>query len=118
MNKKNIIVVVIVVLVVVGVGFWVNKTNRNNVYSVVYLTTGEVYIGKLTTFPDLQIKDSYILQIAKDAKDPTKSNFQLQPVNEAPWAPQALHLVKDNIVFYGPLLPESKIAETLAAQKN
>lgn len=117
MSKKNIGILVIVVLVVLGVAFWVNKKSTNNDYSVVYLSTGEVYIGKLSTFPDLQLKDAYILQVTKDTTDPTKNNFQIQPIKEALWAPQTLHFIKDNVVFYGPLMPDSKIAETLAAQK-
>jgi len=116
MSKKNIVMMVVVVLIVVGVAFGLNKVKKGNNYSVVYLTTGEVYVGKLTTFPDFQLKNSYILQVTKDEKDPTKNNFQLQPINEALWAPQSLHLVKDNVVFYGPLMSNSKIAETIAAQ--
>lgn len=116
MSKKNIVIVVVVAVVVIGVGFWARKMNNNNAYSVVYLTTGEVYVGKLTVFPNLQLRDGYILQVTKDATDPTKTNFQLNPINQALWAPQSLRLIKDNIVFYGLLSPTSKIAETIAAQ--
>ena len=116
MSKKNIVMFVVAVLVLVGIGFWVNKVKGNKDYSIVYLATGEVYIGKLSTFPDLELKNSYVLQVTKDEKDPTKNNFNLQPVKDALWAPKILHLVKDNVVFYGPLLSDSKIAQTLAAQ--
>ena len=101
---------------VVGLGFWVNKVNKNVGYSVVYLTTGEVYAGKLTTFPDFQLKDAYILTTVPDATDPKKNNFQLAPIREALWATESMHLIKDNIAFYGTLSPESKIAQTIAAQ--
>ena len=107
---------VVLVLVVVGLGFLIYKNNIDNGYSVVYLSTGEVYVGKLTTFPDLQLKNGYILVVIKDEKDSTKNNFQLQPIKDMFWSPKALHLVKDNIVFYGPLMENSKIAETLVAQ--
>ena len=116
MSKKNIALAIVIVLVVAGVAFLINKKNREQGYSVVYLTSGEVYVGKLTTIPDLQLRDSYILQVTKDEKDPTENNFQLQPIKDALWAPKVLHFVKDNIVFYGPLMSNSKIAETLAAQ--
>ena len=118
MSKNNIVIVVVVVLVVLGVAFWGNKMKGDEGYSVVYLQTGEVYVGKLATFPDLQLTEGYILQIAKDAKDETKTTFQLQPITDALWSPKVLHLVKDNVVFYGPLMSDSKIAETLAAQKK
>lgn len=107
-------VIVVLVLVVLVVGLLKYKVNGENEYSVVYLTTGEIYVGKLTTFPYFKLTDGYILQLNKDAVDPTKSNFQLQPINQALWAPSELHLVEKNVIFYGPLLPTSKIAETLA----
>lgn len=117
MSKKNIVIAVVLVLVVAVVGVWKYKIIReNNAYSVVYLTTGEVYVGKLTVFPEMKLTDAYILQVTKDATDATKTNFQLNPINQALWAPQSIHLIKDNVVFYGLLLPTSKIAETIAAQ--
>ena len=118
LNKKNLVIVIVLVIVVLAVGFLQYRASRSNVYSVVYLTTGEVYVGKLTQFPDLQLTDGYILQVAKDATDATKTNFQLQPIDKALWAPQSIHLVKENVVFYGSLLPTSKIAETIATQKK
>ena len=118
MSKKNIMWLVAVVLVVAGIGFLIYKNNKEQDYSVVYLTTGEVYVGKLTTIPDLQLKNGYILQVIKNATDPNKSDFQIQPISEALWAPKTLHLVKDNVVFYGPLMSDSKIAQTLAEQEK
>ena len=117
MNKKNIIIAAVVVLVVLALGFFKYKEMReNNAYSVVYLTTGEVYVGNLTTFRGMRLSNGYILQVTKDATDSTKTNFQLNPINEALWAPQYLEINQKNVVFYGPLSPTSKIAETLKAQ--
>ena len=118
MNKNKVLVGVIVVLVVV-LGFFMVSKQKNageTGYSMVYLTTGEVYIGKLTTFPDLELKDSYILITTKDATDPSKNNFQLNPIKEALWAPEYLRLNQKNVIFYGPLLASSKIAQTLEQQ--
>jgi len=117
-TKKSLVVAVIVILIalVLVLGFLQYKKHEND-YSVVYLATGEVYIGKLTTFPDMQLTDGYVLQITKDPTDPTKSNFQLNPINQALWAPTVMHMNRQNIVFYGPLLSTSKAAETLATKK-
>ncbi len=118
MSKKNVsIVVVVVVLLAIAIGFLQYKQTHRNNYSVVYLSTGEVYVGNLTTFPDLELRNGYILQVTKDTTDPTKTNFQLNPINQALWAPSVLHIIEKNVVFYGPLLPESTIAKKLAEQK-
>ncbi len=120
-NKKNMLVGLVVVLLVVGLGLVLRNKERSKGYSVVYLVTGEVYIGKLTRttfFHSLKLRDSYILQVTKDATDPNKNNFQLTPIKEALWAPTKLVLTRKNVVFYGPLTPESAIAKKLAEQKN
>src|SRR3990167_9036755 len=109
MNNKNLVVVVVVVLIAVGAGFWMNKVNKEKGYSVVYLTTGEIYVGKLTTFPDLQLKNAYILITVPDETDPKKSNFKLNPISEALWATESMHLTRKNIVFYGELQETSSI---------
>lgn len=116
MSKNNIITAVILVLAVLGATLWANKVNKEKGYSVVYMATGEVYIGKLSTLPDFTLTDSYQFQAVKDATDPTKSSFKLIPIKEALWATESMHLIKDNVVFYGALTSSSKIAETLAAQ--
>ena len=115
-SKKNIAIVVVLIVIIAFFGFWLYQESHASNYSVVYLTTGEVYVGKLTRFPDLQLADGYILQVTKDTTDPTKNNFQLNPLNQTLWAPSKLHLIEKNVVFYGPLLPTSKIAQTIAAQ--
>lgn len=115
-SKRNIAVVVVLVLAVVAVGLLIYRDYKDNRYSVIYMTTGEVYIGKLRTFPDFELTDAYLYQVTKDADDSTKSNFQLIPIKDALWAPKSMHLVKNNVAFYGQLLPTSKIAETIAVK--
>lgn len=120
MSQKVKILIVLLMVLVVGLTLVLFRDKLKGLvkddYSVVYLTTGEVYVGKLTTFPDLQFKNIYVLQISQDEKDPTKNTFQLNPIKDTLWAPKVLHLVKDNVVFYGSLSPDSQIAQTLAKQ--
>ena len=115
MNKNNIIIAVVVVLIVLTAGLWVKKGKETG-YSVVYMTSGEVYVGKLSTFPDLELKDGYIFQATKDTTDQTKTNFQLNPIKDSLWEPESMHLIKDNVIFYGALMSDSKIAQTIAGQ--
>jgi len=118
LSKRNIVIAVVVILVLVVIGLFIYKTRMNDGYSIVYLTTGEVYIGKLTTFPGLQLKDSFVLQVTKDPKDPAKNNFQLQPIKDALWAPKFINLTQKNVIFYGPLLETSQISQTLAGKQE
>ncbi len=112
-NKLKIMLIVLLVILV-GVGvYFAGFGKQNKGYSVVYLSTGEVYVGKLSTFPTMQLDNGYVLGTAKDVTDPTKSNFQLNPLNEALWAPKHLYLNKDQVIFYGPIEGASKIGEAL-----
>ena len=74
-------------------------------------------MGKLNTMRSFELKDGYILQNIKDINDPTKTNFQLKPLSEFLWAPKSLHLIEKNIIFYGPLSPDSVISKKLAEVK-
>lgn len=112
--KNNIVGVVVVLLILVLGVFLYYKNNDNKGYSVVYMSTGEVYVGKLQAYNDFVMTDAYIYQVLTDPNDPNKNTFQLQPINEMLWATEEMHLVRDNVIFYGPLSANSKIVETLS----
>ena len=116
-KRNTLIGSVVIVLIFVLVLFFYFKADKEKDYSVIYLNTGEVYIGKLNVLSDFALIDPYLFQVVKDPADPTKNTFQLQPINEALWAPESIHLVKDNIIFYGPLSETSEIAKALASKK-
>lgn len=114
-SKGKTIGLGVVVLAALVAGFvWgpgiMNKPK--NKYSVVYLQSGEIYVGKLTRFPRLTMRDGYILQNTRDANN--KSNLQLLPLAESAWAPTELYLDFSKILFYGPLADNSGAAKALA----
>lgn len=88
-------------------------------WSVIYLTSGEIYIARLTypvsaselSFPS----GSYMMQIVKSKgeKGEDKSNFQLTPFDEFLWAPTDLFVNRDQIVFYGPVKEESGVGKAI-----
>lgn len=80
---------------------------------MVYLVSGQAYIGQLHLFPKMQIKNAYLLEIVKDQADETKTNFQLSPLRESIWSPKTVYLNPKNVVFYGPIGKTSKVAEAL-----
>ena len=119
MSKKKKLIAAAAVLIIVagaiGGGMCLrHKLEMGKSYSVVYLATGEIYIGKLSCFPKkFKLKDAYRLQAVKDPADETKTNFQLTPLDEALWSPKELYLNRDQIVFYGPIEESSKAGEAL-----
>ena len=115
-KKKLIIAAVLVVIIAAVIGglCLYPKWQMGNYYSVVYLSSGEIYIGKLSCFPKkFELNDTYRLQAVKDPEDETKTNFQLTPLKEALWAPQKLYINPDQIIFHGPIEESSKAREAL-----
>lgn len=115
MSKENIyrLAVLVLVLILVVGGFMMKRARAGEKYAV-YLTTGEIYVGELKTFPRLELRNGYILSTVQDPQDSKKTNFQLNPLSDALWAPKHLYLNKKNVVFYVALSPESLIAKKLA----
>jgi len=115
-NKRIAVIAIVVIILLVIIGYFTGFLGNRNDYSIVYLASSEIYVGKVRTFPVFQLKDAYIFRVIQDEKDPEKSNFSLVPVSEALWAPEKLYINKDQILFHGLLLETSSIAKTLAEQ--
>ncbi len=124
MNKKiKIALLVLILVLVVGGSITVAalsvykpdaiKNVFNKHYTVVYLDSGQMYVGKLSTFPHLILRGAYALQMVKDSEDDTKTNFQLVPLEDAIWSPQEIRLNKDHIIFTAPVHEDSQVVQSL-----
>jgi hypothetical protein len=116
MNNKNLVVVCVLVTVIaiaLAVTMYLKTKSSSDDYSVVYLTSGEVYVGKLSSFPRLTMTDAYLIQIVKDATDATKSSFQLSPLSQTIWSPKVLYINNDQVIFSGPISETSQVAQTI-----
>ena len=96
--------VVLVAIILFGVWAYLGSQGQ---YSVVYATSGEIYIGKLATFPRLILTDAHALITAKDVNDPTKAVFRMNPFSSAVWATDKVYLNPEQVIFYGPLNADS-----------
>lgn len=92
-------------------GFQKNGEFRNK-YSVVYLSSGELYVAKLSVFPKLVMTDPYLLLLVQNQENKS-NNFQLTPLNESVWAPTKLYVKPEQVLYYGPLDESSRVLETL-----
>lgn len=114
-NAKQMLfgLVAFVIAVAVVWGFLGMQKNGEfrNTYSVVYLTSGEIYVAKISVFPKFVMEDPYLLLLVQDEK--RNNNFQLTPINDAVWAPKKLYVERDQILYFGPLKEDGKVLETL-----
>ena len=115
-NKKTLLFAlgaVIVILVVAGALVYKPNWKERSELSVVYVTTGEVYIGNLSTHPKFAVTDAYKFQTTKDPVDPLKIKTQLIPFSTALWAPRVVYFNREQVVFYGPLSESSKVFQAI-----
>ena len=123
MSKNLKIILSVLALVVVGGSLFLAALSVfkpdalrnvfNTSYSAVYLSTGEIYIGRLSTFPKLVLTDAYLLQIGSDPADPSKKTFQLAPLKDAVWSPDKIYLNDEQVIFTASIRADSEIAKTL-----
>ena len=124
-TKKSLVITGILVILVLALGYcaYSEMNIAKKPWSVVYLATGEIYVGKISCFPKFQISnDAYILQVVKvpveqiEGQEPTgetTTSFQLTPIQDALWAPEKLYINRDQVIFYGPVLETSKVGEAI-----
>ncbi|MCL4437511.1 hypothetical protein M1513_00535 [Patescibacteria group bacterium] len=115
MNKKYIILLVVVVAIVGALGIWFGLEIKSSQevqlspYSMVYLSTGDVYFGKLDMFPWPTITDAWALQ--------KNSNGQpsIVPLKNLPYGlNDEIRLNPKEIVWWSRLTADSQFAQALA----
>ena len=118
-TKKSLVITGILVILVLALGYCVYSEMNiaKKPWSIVYLATGEIYVGKISCFPKFQISsDAYILQVVKTLAEEgveVQTNFQLTPIQDALWAPEKLYFNREQVIFYGPILETSKVGEAI-----
>ena len=119
-KSKKVLFLFAVVVLILAVFFAVQKYKKfSSDWNVVYLSTGEIYIGKISSansFSKFKLSDAYLLQVVKSKVGETeeiKTNFQLTPLNEALWSPKELYVNRKQVVFYGPIDEASNVAEAI-----
>jgi hypothetical protein len=124
MSKINKIllgaVIVLVVAIVAILGWWFFYRGSSNYYAV-YLDTGDMYFGELSTFPNYSLSNVWYIQ--RDAQ----GNSSLAQFIKAPWGPEGtIQLNRDKVIWtakisdVSQLTPylENKIPETTSQQSG
>jgi hypothetical protein len=114
-------IVVIALLIVVGL-VWVgigiatggySSQGALSPYSAVYLTTGDIYFGKLDWSPSPHMEDAWFLQRSTDAKGNVAVG--VYPFSQVEWGPSKdVYFNTQQIVFWTRLNSTSSIAQLIA----
>lgn len=120
MSKKLIVLIVVVVVVLVAVGIWIGVSLlRSNpagasAYSAVYLTSGDVYFGKLGWFPWPHLKEVWYLQ--RTVNQQNQPQLGIVPFRTAFWGPvDEVYLNPRQVLFWAHLRNDSQVAKALAS---
>jgi len=114
MKQKIIAIIVVILIIVIGLAFAARTPSYN---SVIYLTTGEIYVGKISKFPKISLSDGFLIQTSAQGIGEGPS-IQLFPLSETVWGPEKIFINEDQVIFFGRLNEESNIAKTIRAEEE
>ena len=112
MDKKFKIIlwvlIALLVILLIAIFLMINRNNSQKDYSIIYLDTGEIYIGILRRFPYTQLSNVYTLQSDQNGK------VAVVPMSSTIWAPTTpLRLNPDKIVFSAKISENSQVYQTI-----
>ena len=118
MKKYIYSALIVLVLAAIFAVAWLVSSLKARNYSVVYLSSKEIYIGRLHTFPKLFLSDAYVLQNAPAAAEGQPAgSLQLSPISAKAWGTDKMYLNPDQILFRGPLSEDSEAGKAIKAKK-
>lgn len=117
-------VVVLVVLVAVGVAIGARFASsgsgsgeQESDYTAVYLTTGDLYFGKISWWPKPHLKDVWILN--RDTSAEAASQLSVVPFKGVVWGPSDdLYLNPKEIIWWTRLRSDSQIVKAVEGAKT
>ena len=112
--KKNLIILLVLVLVLLALGIAVGMMMKGgegaSAYSAVYLTTGDIYFGKLSWFPHPHMTNVWLLQRGVDAQN--QPQLGVTPFKNAVWAPtDEITFSEKQIIFWARLRSDSQVVQ-------
>ena len=120
-KKIFIILFIIVLLILIGIGVWIGITmsgnheinpNGQSEYSAVYMTNGDVYFGKIHSFPKPYLSDA--LYIVKNVNQNGQTQLGLASFSSVFWAPAGkIYFNPDQVLFTAPLQNSSQIINAI-----
>lgn len=115
-NKKMFVVVALALLVIIVallslVVVSINKPKLSK-FSAVYLENGDIYFGKLSWFPRLNLSNTWFIQ--RNTDQAGGSQLNVNPFSGIFWGPDSkIYLNRDHVVFIVRLRTDSQVAKFL-----
>ena len=123
MKKSRIVLFIVAVVVVIVLAVWAGimiagnfmgakSTNTVSPYSAVYLSSGDIYFGKLSWFPSPHLTDVWYLQRSQGQNNQVQ--VSVQPFTSVFWGPSnELDLNSKNIMFTTRLMNSSQVVQAI-----
>ena len=127
MNKKTIffgIGIIVVVALAVWAGILIADMKSGAVnpdgpsrYSAVYLTSGDIYFGKLNWFPSPHMTDVWFVE--RNQGQGGQAQLGLAPMKSVFWGPvDEINFNAQDILFWTRLANNSQVVQSIEAQAN
>ncbi len=116
-SKNSAAGILVIALVFVALAIWLGivigrSINETSPYSAVYLSTGDVYFGKLSWFPWPKLTDVWYLERVAGANG--QSQLAILPLSGSFWKPRnEINLNPKQIIFWTRLEGSGDLAKLL-----
>ncbi len=106
-NKILLILIIVLVVVLGGVLYW--QLGMKKSYYAVYLSTGDLYFGKLSYFPRVSLSDVWFRQ--RGSNNPQNS-LNLARFADAVWGPEDKIYFTSVYIFFLEDTPDFKLIDS------
>ena len=116
MVKKKKIILITIILIAICLGSFLSwQIIFRSGYYALYLSSGDIYFGKLVLFSHYTLKNPYFLRITQDKENP----ISLQPFQGAFWGPgKKLKFNPKHVIWISKLAPTSQVINYIESQKT
>ncbi len=109
MSKNNIIILSLCLIILLTSAYFFYLSRTVDSYYAVYLKTGDLYFGHLSTFPMLTLTDVYYIQ-----QNQTDKTLGLQRFTDSVFSPEnKINISRDNIVWTTKLKDDSQVIKAI-----
>ncbi len=108
------VVVVVILVIFLGKGGLVWQGSSDGNYVAVYMSSGDIYFGKLERSGYMSLANVYTLQRTENKNTP----FNLVKFGDAFWGPKGnIELSRENVLWVAELSEDSQVVKSIKSQE-